>query len=339
MFLILAGSQGGGREPALREPASYARFEFAQLRMGTRFRIVLYAPDAPTAASAGHAAFDRIAKLDDIMSDYRPTSELMLLCQRAGGPPVKVSEDLFRVLAKSQEIAERSNGAFDVTVSPVVRLWRQARLRRELPSPQDLAQALRLLDYRNLRLDVKRHTAQLLKPGMLLDLGGIAKGDAADQAIALLKQRGIRRALVAAGGDIAVSGPPPGRTGWLIAIAPLDQPGRTPTRYFLLHNGAVSTSGDTEQHMDVGGVRYSHIIDPKTGMGLTGHSSVTVVAPDGITSDSLATAVSVLGAKQGVELIKSMPDAGVLFLQASKDGVGSFEWNFPAPMKAESRRQ
>lgn len=327
--------------------AAILRFEFRQARMGTQFRIVLYAPDAPTANRASSAAFDRTAELDDIMSDYRPSSELMLLCQRGGGPPVKVSHDLFYVLAKSQEVAKQSNGAFDITVGPIVRLWRRARRRHELPEAENLAQALELVGYNNLRLDPTARTAQLLKPGMLLDLGGIAKGYAADEALRVLKQHGIDRALVAAGGDIAVSGPPPGRTGWRIGIAPLVpldeakteskiqnrkskiENGKDQTRYISLRDAAVSTSGDAEQHVEVGGIRYSHIINPKTGVALTGRSSVTVIAPDGITADSLATAVSVLGPEPGLRLIEALPGTAVLIVQQVETNLKSFESRFP----------
>jgi FAD:protein FMN transferase len=327
--------------------------------MGTIFRIVLYAPDPATASKASRAAFDRIQKLDNIMSDYKPGSELRQLCDQAGGPPVKVSEDLFRVLAAAREASTRSDGAFDITVGPVVRLWRRARRRHELPDPERLVAGRDLVGYEKVQLDPQAHTAQLLKPGMLLDLGGIAKGDAADQALKVLEGFGVTRALVAAAGDIAVGDPPPHRAGWRIEIAPLDRdssaiqdskfkiPDSRPEiqkaqtekpkiqiRFVLLHNAGISTSGDAEQHVEIGGVRYSHIVDPKTGMALTGRSSVTVVAPNGITADSYATAVSVLGPERGLKLINSTPNAGVLILIESGNAVQSFESRFP-PMQPQ----
>src|SRR5262249_50717406 len=155
------------------------------------------------------AAFERIAELDGIMSDYRPASELMQLCSRAGGAPVRVSNDLFYVLAKAQQVAERSDGAFDATVGPVVRLWRVARKSRKMPDPDKLKAALALVGYTHVRIDEQAHTVQLLKAGMQLDLGGIAKGYAADKALKVLEKHGIKSALVAAGGDIAVSAAPP----------------------------------------------------------------------------------------------------------------------------------
>lgn len=320
-WLMAAATCVSAREPAL------TRFEFSQVHMGTLFRIVLYAPDAATAGRASSAAFERIGRLDDIMTDYRPSSELRTLCRQAGGPPVRVSNDLFRVLAAAQELARRTDGAFDVTVGPVVRLWRRARRQHELPDPERLARARDLVGYDKLRVDPEARTAQLMKKGMLLDLGGIAKGYAADEALGALRRHGIRSALVAAGGDIAVSGPPPGKQGWRIGIAPLESPSKRPKRYLVLHAAAVSTSGDVEQHIETGGKRYSHIVDPKTGLGLLGRRSVTVMAPNATTSDSLATAVSVLGPERGLELIKSTPRAAVLFVEATDQGIRTFEAN------------
>ncbi len=321
---ILARGLVGGPPPA--------RFEFSQGHMGTRFTIVLYAPDGATATRAAQAAFDRIAELDQIMSDYRDDSELMLLCRRAGGPPVKVSEDLFRVLAKSQEVARESSGAFDITVGPVVRLWRRARRQHELPDAESLSQALRLVGYKNLRLDPSRRSALLLKRGMLLDLGGIGKGDAADQALLVLKKYDIRAALVAGGGDIAVGASPPEPDkpgGWRIGIAPLGSPSARPTRIVYLRNAGISTSGETEQHVEIGGIRYSHIIDPRTGKALTGRNSVTVIAPDDITADALATAISVMGPPAGIKLAESLPGTGVLIIQSVENSSKTFESRFP----------
>jgi thiamine biosynthesis lipoprotein len=305
------------------------RFEFSEIRMATRFRIVLYAPDPATAGRAASAAFARIAALDNTMSDYQPSSELMRLAKKSGGSPVPVSEDLFRVLQAAQDLANRTDGAFDVTVGPVVRLWRRARRQHELPEPDRLQMARNLVGYKKLRLDPHARTAQLLVPGMVLDLGGIAKGFAADEALAVLKKAGIRSALIAGGGDIAVSNPPPGKTGWTIGIASFESPQKLPTRYLLLHDAAVSTSGDVEQHVEIGGKRYSHIIDPRTGQALAGRSSVTVVAPNGTASDTLATALSVLDPEKGLELIRSTPGTAALITTEAVGALRTLEFNFP----------
>src|SRR5207253_860769 len=158
------------------------RFEFTEPQMGVPFRIVLYAPDKPTADQAARAAFGRITQLNDILSDYDTDSELSRLSQTAGSVrAVQVSADLWFVLKRAQELAQRTGGAFDVTVGPVVSLWRKARREKKLPDSVKLAEALQVVGYQKLRLDSSHHTVQLLAPGMRLDLGAIAKGYAADK--------------------------------------------------------------------------------------------------------------------------------------------------------------
>jgi thiamine biosynthesis lipoprotein len=313
--LLLTGPRG---EPQL------ARFTFTEPHMGTTFKLILYASDEPTANRAAQAAFARIGVLDGILSDYRPTSELMQLCAKAGEGPVQVSEDLFTVLVRAQEVSRLSDGAFDVTVGPVVRLWRRARKSQQLPDAEKLTQARALVGYQNLRLDDKARTVELLKPGMQLDLGGIAKGYTADEVLRALRQHGITRALVAAGGDIAVSRPPPDAEGWTIGIAPLEDPNQKPSRYLLLHDAAVSTSGDAEQYVEINGKRYSHIVDPRTGIGLVGRQSVTVVARHGIMADSLTKVVSVLGPERGLAIIESQEGVAALVVRKTDKGTETF---------------
>jgi thiamine biosynthesis lipoprotein len=272
--------------------------------MGTLFRIKLYAPGPEEAKAAFHAAFARIEQLDQILSDYKADSELSQLSTKAVGRPVKISADLFRVLAASQDLSEETAGAFDVTLGPIIRLWRDARKTRVLPAPGSLSEAASRCGFRKLHLDDARQTAMLDQAGMQLDVGGIAKGYAADEALTVLNRLGIKSALVAASGDLAFSHAPPGQRGWKIGIDSLDQPNAPFSGVLELSDAAVSTSGDTEQYVDIGGKRYSHIIDPATHMGLTTARTVTVIAARGITADSMATAVSVLGADRGLALIE-----------------------------------
>jgi FAD:protein FMN transferase len=305
------------------------RFEFSQIHMGTQFTILLYASDVESATRAANAAFKCVEKLDAIMSDYRETSELRRL-SREPGHWVKVSRDLFCVLAISQRLAKSTDGAFDVTVGPLAQLWRRARRRGELPDPQHLARAIESTGYDKLSLNEKTRSVRLDKPGMLLDLGGIAKGYAADEAIAVLKRLGIKSALVAAGGDIVVSRPPPGARGWLIGVSSPESAGEAPKDHVLLSDGAVSTSGDNEQHVEIGGIRYSHIVDPRTGLGLTARGSVTVRAATGAAADSLATAASVLGPALALKLIDSTGGAAAIIIQATGEGFRAFQsrrWN------------
>jgi thiamine biosynthesis lipoprotein len=308
--------------PSAADPA-LSRFTFTERHMGTLFKIIVYAPDEASARKATKAAYARIAELEDIMTDYRDTSELMRLCAKAGGDPVPVSDDLFRVLTRAQETSELSDGAFDVTVGPVVRLWRLSRRSGKMPDADDLAKARAVVGHANVVLDSTKRTVQLKKAGMRLDLGGIGKGFAADEAIRLLKKQGIDRALVAAGGDITVSNPPPDADGWKVAIAPLE-PGAKPSEQLVLKNASVSTSGDAEQYVEIDGKRYSHIVDPKTGIGLTQRMSVTVVGPDGATADSLTKVVCVLGPEKGMKLLESQPGVSARMVRLNGDKVEKF---------------
>lgn len=300
------------------DESSLQRFEFAEPHMGAMFNLVLYAPDRDTAKRAATVAFARVADLNRIMTDYDPESELMRLGRGQVGTPVRVSPELFEVLKRSNEVARMSQGAFDVTIGEQVQLWRRARRQRELPDPARLTQAREASGWEHVVLDESGRTVTLQKPGMRLDLGGIAKGFAADAALKVLREAGIRRALVAASGDIVVGDPPPGRTGWNVGVASVDALGSNLTTTLNLARAAVSTSGDTEQFVEIDGVRYSHIVDPRTGVGLTKRLGVTVVAPDGTTSDSLATAVSVLGVEEGLKLIETQ--SGTAALIVSLDG-------------------
>jgi thiamine biosynthesis lipoprotein len=306
---------------AAAPPAGVAlkRYSFEQRHMGTLFRIILYAPDDDVARRAARAGFARVAELNAVMSDYQPTSELMRLCAKAGGPPVKVSDDLFVVLKRSQEVAARSGGAFDVTVGPVVRLWRRSRRTQVLPDAEKLAAARALVGYKLVVLDEKARTVRLLKAGMQLDLGGIGKGYAADAVLAVLARFGITRALVAAGGDIAVSGPPPGKKGWAVAIAPL--PGESPGGTLTLAHAAVSTSGDAEQFVEIDGRRYSHIVDPRTGIGLVGQMSATVIAPTGTQADSLTKVLAVLGPKRAFPILLAEPGVSARMVRKTARGL------------------
>ena len=264
--------------------------------MGTTFRIVLYADEAGVARQAADAAFARVDQLNDIFSDYVAESELRRLTAGPIDAPIRVSAELFEVLEIAQEISFLTGGAFDITVGPLTRLWRRAVRQRELPSSDRLSDALARVGYGSLVLDPVARTAWPKKPDMRLDAGGVAKGFTLDEVLDVLLDHGIARALVDGGGDIAASGPPPARTGWRVEV---DRGSDRDRRFVNLRHGAVATSGDAYRFVEIDGTRYSHIVDPRTGMGLTTRSSVTVVGPDGARADALASAVSVLGRLAG----------------------------------------
>lgn len=313
----IAGCTGDGRS-GLRESDALHRYESTRICMGVKARMVVYAPDWPAAERAMGHAFDAIAALDASMSDYRTDSEVSALAANAGGSPVRVSPDLFRVLKRAREIAAMSDGAFDPTAGPLSVLWREARRRGEMPGQAEIGSARALVGWRGLELDERASTARLARAGMRIDLGGIAKGFAAQRAVETLKAEGIRSCLAALAGDACVGAAPPGQPGWIVEQGV----GPPPHRMLRLVDACVSTSGDSEQYLQVGGTRYSHIIDPRTGLGVTSNAWASVVADRGADADALATAACVLGAVPGAELIRRVPGASAMIEsdEAGPDG-------------------
>lgn len=261
-----------------------ARWSFSQMHMGVAVRLTLFAKDRATAEQAAHAAFDRFRTLDNMMSDYQTNSELNQLCRKAGTGPVVVSPELYRVLSVALAVAQASHGAFDVTAAPLVRLWRKARETGQPPDETAVAAALREVGPDRITLLPSHHVS--LKEGTTIDLGGIAKGFACDEALAALQSCSVTAALVEAGGDLAVSSPPPGQDGWSIKVRNQETP-------LVLQNCAVSTTGDENQHFIWNGQRLSHVIDPRTGWPLVDHAQTTVIAQTGLWADPLAQAESV----------------------------------------------
>ena len=300
--------------------AQLKRYEYSLPRMGTIFHVELYAADDAIASKAAEAAFARAEELEQVMSDYREDSELMRLAREGARAPFPASSDLYDVLSKSIRISELSHGAFDVTVGPLVALWREAHTTGRFPGPSDLAKARTLVNYKFVELDSTRHTVFLKRAGMKLDLGAIGKGYAADQMLAVLQSRGLRRAMVVAGGEVAIGAPPPGAVGWKVAINTADAgTGKAPCT-LVLHDAALSTSGDSEQFVEINGKRYSHVIDPFTGVALEGMGSTTVLARDATTTDALGTALSILPVADGIRLAESLPGVAVYMVRQTENG-------------------
>ncbi len=289
-------------------PSELVRFERSQRHMGTDFIITLFAEDRDRADRAFQSAFQRIGELDRKMSDYLPDSEISQLNagSRRSRVTMTVSHDVWRVLTRGQQISQLSEGAFDMTLGPLTRLWRRARRTRELPDTERLAAARAASGYRQLSLDDQRRSVQL-PAGMRLDLGGIAKGDALDQAMAALNESGISSALINGGGDLLASDAPPGLPGWRVGVVGLDEAAEVDDIIWLKRR-AIATSGDLWQHVQIDGRRYSHLIDPNTGLGLTRRSTVSVIAPHAIDADALASAVTVMGPEKGIRLLDQQRD-------------------------------
>jgi FAD:protein FMN transferase len=314
LLLALAlGCQAGGGGGAGDEAAEAVllRFDFARKSMGVEFRIILFAQSALQAETASAAAFERIEDLDGKLSHYKPDSELNRLVRRGGGGErVGVSQDLWRVLQLAESYSKVSGGVFDVTVGPLTLLWRKARLLGRLPRAVDREAAMARVGHGMIHLDVSNGLCVWLdSKDMALDLGGIAKGYAVDRALEVLRQHGITRVLVDGSGDIAVWDPPPNKDGWTIAVSPT---GELETRYLSMRRAAIATSGDSYGRVVINGKRYSHIVDPHTGLGLVDSAAVTVLAPDCAQADALATVVSLLGAAAGIEVLESIPQTGAI---------------------------
>jgi thiamine biosynthesis lipoprotein len=273
--------------------AEERRFVFERPLMGTRFAVTCHGSDEGAAKAAAAEAFDAAGKINAVASDYLVDSELMRI--PAGRAAVGLSPLLAELVEVSLATAERCGGAFDPTLGPLTRLWRESRRSRNLPSAEERGRALAACGWRDAVFDPEARTLWLKKPGMRLDFGGIAKGFAADRMFEVMKKHGFSRTCIAAGGDLRLGDPPPGKAGWKVGLKTFDL--EKPEEVVELSNCAVSTSGDLHQFVEIGGKRYSHIVDPATGLGLTGRVAVSVIAPTATLSDALATACCVVGAE------------------------------------------
>jgi thiamine biosynthesis lipoprotein len=320
MMLRLLGLSLAIASLAVPSQSELHRYEAVEPHMGTLVRITVYAPGEAVARDAFRFAFDRIRDLESILSDYRPDSELNQVTRAGAGRAVPVSKDLFAVLAASQDLAEETGGAFDITQGPVIRLWREARQTTRVPDAAALRGAASRGGFRRLHLDAVHRTVTFDMAGMALDVGAIGKGYAASEALEVLEGLGVRSALVALSGDLAFSEAPPRQRGWRIGLRQGDAAIAGVPEALELTNAAVSTSGSIEQHLDIDGRRHSHIIDPSSGMGLVDDITVTVIAPHGLEADGLDTAISVLGAGRGLALIESRPGAAALIVQRVASG-------------------
>lgn len=273
--------------------AELTKHEFERGLMGTRFAITIYADDAERAKQAADAAFAEGEAINAAASDYIADSELLRLCREPAGKAVTVSPLLLDLLEKSRDFAKLTEGRFDPTLGPLTKLWRESRRRGSLPTPQTLSTARAACGWQALDIDRATKTITLQKPGMRIDLGGIAKGYAADKMYEKIRTIGFTHIAIAAGGDLRLGDPPPGKDGWTVGVRTFDVHGIAETR--SLSNCGVSTSGDLRQSITIDGVRYAHIIDPTTGLGLTKQVAVTIIAADSTTSDALATAACIAG--------------------------------------------
>jgi FAD:protein FMN transferase len=279
------------------------RFEFAHSGMGSLFTIVVYGTDLIRAEKTANSSFVLVDSLNLIMSDYNPESELMKLSKLSGnGKWIKVSEPLFDIITRSLDWSEWTDGSFDITIGVYTQLWRRAGRKEELPDSVSLKKASDVFGYRNIKINRKKRAVKLIRSGMQLDLGGIAKGYTVDRIFELFVQNGFKNVLVDGGGDIRTGGPPPGSDGWKIVI----ENQTMGDSLALLSNSAIATSGDLFRYTEINGNRYSHIIDPQTGYGVTTPRTVTVKAADCTTADVIASFLSISGPVEGFGYLEKL---------------------------------
>lgn len=303
------------------------RYEFTSRHMGSDFRIVLYANSDSIALAASDSAFARIEELNVVMSDYIDKSELNRLSRTSGsGEWVRLSEELFRILSIAQRISYQTDGVFDVTVGPMTRSWRELRRSSEpmLPSLAELNEIKKRVGHEHLVLNFEERSARLLRENMALDLGGIGKGFAADEALSVLKSFGICSALIDAGGDVTLGNPPPGRQQWITAVPKTVTREGTEMIRLQMANRSVATSGDLFQFAMVDGVRYSHILDPKTGLGSTLQLQATVISNSGTLADAYASVLTLMKPEEGIDFIEQVPDTEAILFMKSGDEITEF---------------
>lgn len=299
--------------------SAQTRFSFHRGLMGTQFNLIFYAPDSITAQQVNAAVSARMDTLNQIMSDYLDGSEINRLSATAGsGWWVPVSADLFLVLQKAQTIARLSNGRFDPTIGALSLLWRRAVRRKEFPTARERRRARRAVGYRLMELDSVSRSVRLRKSGMRLDVGGIGQGFAVDEALKTVHKLGIRAVLIDIGGDILVGEAPPQSAGWRVEIGSGKANDRDTTT-IVLHNAAITTSGDTYRFLEHNGRRYSHIMDPRSGLGLRHFVRATVLAPTGYQADALTKVFSVAGLRKSENLLKRFPGIDLLMVE-NKNG-------------------
>jgi thiamine biosynthesis lipoprotein len=294
------------------------RYEFQYRQMGTEIRLILFTSDQTKADSVAHLAFDRIDELNTILSDYIGDSELNKLCERPF-KDIVVSDDLFAILKTSVEVSGRTQGAFDISAGPIVRLWRTARTSKTMPDEEALRRAKKKVGFKNIVLSDKK-TVRLKKKGMQLDLGGIGKGYAADEVLKVLESNNIHSALIDMGGDILVSNPPPNATHWVVAFSYTNSVGSEIVQKLQLKNQAVATSGDLYQFVDLDGTRYSHIVDPRTGWALSSSLQVTILSSNATWADAYASAFSVWGIATSKVNIVKLPILEAFMVQRALTG-------------------
>ncbi len=298
------------------------RFEAHHAAMGTVYSIAAYAPPSISLEDAVGQAFAEIDRLDALMSHYRPPSEICAINRSAFAAPVTVTAELFALLAEAFRLSEATGGAFDVTVGALMKAWGFFRRSGRVPAPDELAQTLQQTGFRRVRLDPHSKTIAFARPGIELDLGAIGKGYAVDRAAAVLREHGVRNALISSGSSsIAALGAPPGQPGWKIALRhPFER--RRQVRALRLGNLSISTSGGSEQVFVLDGRLYTHLLDPRSGRPVEDMLMSAVIGANNALTDALSTAFLVLGADGSREFLARNPGLTALLFRPAGRTAG-----------------
>ena len=274
--------------------------------MGNRFEITVVAKNEEWANDRIEEAVTEIRRIEKLLTTFDETSQTNLINHNAGISPVKVDQEVFDIISRANRISEITQGAFDITYGSVdKKLWNFDKNMTALPDAETAKKLVRLINYRNVILNEKKPTVFLKEKGMRIGFGGIGKGYAAERAKYILQQNGVASGIVNAAGDLTAWGYQPDGKEWTIGIADPDA-ARTPLSYLSITNMAIATSGNYEKYIMIGGKKYSHTIDPKTGLPVTGIKSVTIISPNAEIADAMATPVMIMGVKVGLNMINQL---------------------------------
>ncbi|MGZ3922545.1 MAG: FAD:protein FMN transferase [Flavisolibacter sp.] len=283
-------------------------FKRGLLLMGNHFEISVVSDDEAWAEERIDMAVDEIRRIEKILTTFKDESETALINNNAGIKPVKVSEEVFRLIERSKRISHITQGAFDISYGSIdKRLWNFDKTMTSLPDPKLAKQMVRLINYRNIILDYEHHTVFLKEKGMRIGFGGIGKGYAAEMAKTVMQKAGVTSGVVNASGDLAAWGYQPDGKPWTIGIVHPDA-ADMPFSYMNVTNMAVATSGNYEKFVMIDGKKYSHTINPRTGLPVRGIKSVTIISPNAELCDALATPVTIMGVTAGMHLINQLKD-------------------------------
>ena len=303
--------------------AQTRKFSYSEMKMGSAFNLIIVSTDSNKANHLARKSYELVDSLSHIFSNYDSSSELSKINASAGLLPYKMSRAMLDLVQKSQYAYRQSKGAYDISIGPLSTLWRNARKTKLFPEASTVIATKKLVGFAQVKINKRLGTIFLPSAGMQLDFGGIAKGYIAGWVINYLKANGIQQALADAGGDIVMSGAPLNQKGWLIGVNLPETTDELLNKKLQLSNCSVATSGDVFQFIEDKGVKYSHIINPLTGYGVTNLRNVTIIAKTGATADWLATACSILPIKEAKQL--AISNQAALLITTLKNGKLVFE--------------